>query len=132
MSTQIELAADYEAARQIGPWLADALSELRAAQASRAGEVELALHELAINIVDHAYDDATRKTPALVFAFNREERRRAYIHQAFDRYLSPALVRQIADNPDKLELGGEEREMTVLFCATVSDDAPLMVAPDIG
>jgi adenylate cyclase len=51
-----------------------------------------------------------------VFAFNREERRRAYIHQAFDRYLSPALVRQIAENPDKLELGGEEREMTVLFC----------------
>ena len=51
-----------------------------------------------------------------VFAFNREEHRRAYIHKAFDRYLSPALVRQIADNPGKLELGGEEREMTVLFC----------------
>ncbi|MEO6718607.1 MAG: adenylate/guanylate cyclase domain-containing protein [Novosphingobium sp.] len=48
--------------------------------------------------------------------FYREERRRAYIHNAFDRYLSPELVRRIADDPGRLELGGEEREMTVLFC----------------
>ena len=48
--------------------------------------------------------------------FYREERRRAYIHSAFDRYLSPEMVRRIAANPDQLELGGEEREMTVLFC----------------
>lgn len=47
--------------------------------------------------------------------FYREERRRAYIHSAFDRYLSPELVKRIASDPDRLELGGEEREMTVLF-----------------
>ena len=51
-----------------------------------------------------------------VLIFYREERRRAYIHDAFDRYLSPELVRQIAEDPDKLELGGEEREMSVLMC----------------
>ena len=51
-----------------------------------------------------------------VMVFYREEKRRAYIHRAFDRYLSPELVRQIADDPGKLELGGEEREMTVLMC----------------
>ncbi len=49
-------------------------------------------------------------------SFYREERQRAYIHSAFDRYLSPVLVKQIADNPGLLELGGEERQMTVLFC----------------
>lgn len=48
--------------------------------------------------------------------FYREERQRAYIHRAFDRYLSPEMVRQIAADPSKLELGGEEREMTVLMC----------------
>ncbi|MFM9937218.1 MAG: CHASE2 domain-containing protein [Novosphingobium sp.] len=48
--------------------------------------------------------------------FYREERRRSYIHTAFDRYLSPALVKRIAADPGRLELGGEEREMTVLFC----------------
>lgn len=47
--------------------------------------------------------------------FYREERRRAYIHSAFDRYLSPELVRQIAASSDRLELGGEDRDMTVLF-----------------
>lgn len=51
-----------------------------------------------------------------VLNFRREEQRRAYIHTAFDRYLSPEMVRQIAASPDRLQLGGEEREMTVLFC----------------
>lgn len=48
--------------------------------------------------------------------FLREERLRRYIHSAFDRYLSPEIVRQIAANPDMLELGGEERDMSVLMC----------------
>lgn len=51
-----------------------------------------------------------------VVVFYREERQRRFIHAAFDRYLSPELVRQIAANPDKLELGGEERDMSVLLC----------------
>jgi adenylate cyclase len=48
--------------------------------------------------------------------FFREERQRRHIHSAFDRYLSPEMVRQIAANPDMLELGGEERDMSVLMC----------------
>ncbi|NNC72252.1 MAG: adenylate/guanylate cyclase domain-containing protein [Sphingomonadaceae bacterium] len=48
--------------------------------------------------------------------FFREERQRRYIHSAFDRYLSPEMVRQIASDPDTLELGGEERDMSVLMC----------------
>ena len=51
-----------------------------------------------------------------LLSFYREERRRAYIHQAFDRYLSPELVQRIASDPGQLELGGEERDMTVMFC----------------
>ena len=51
-----------------------------------------------------------------VWTYYREERQRAYIHRAFDRYLSPDLVKRIVDDPGQLELGGEEREMTVLFC----------------
>lgn len=46
----------------------------------------------------------------------REERRRSFIHGAFGRYLSPEMVRRIATDPGALELGGQEREMTVLFC----------------
>lgn len=51
-----------------------------------------------------------------VAVFYREERQRSYIHAAFDRYLSPEMVRQIAADPGKLELGGEEKEMSVLMC----------------
>ena len=51
-----------------------------------------------------------------LLSFRQEEQQRAYIRGAFDRYLSPEMVRQISANPEKLELGGEEREMTVMFC----------------
>jgi adenylate cyclase len=51
-----------------------------------------------------------------LFTYVREERQRRYIHGAFDRYLSPELVKRITDDPSRLELGGEVREMTVLFC----------------
>ncbi len=48
-------------------------------------------------------------------SFWREERQRAYIRNAFDRYLSPELVERIAADPGRLELGGEDRDMTVMF-----------------
>ncbi|HLL31118.1 MAG TPA: adenylate/guanylate cyclase domain-containing protein, partial [Allosphingosinicella sp.] len=51
-----------------------------------------------------------------LFTYLREEKQRRYIHGAFDRYLSPELVKRITDDPGRLELGGEVREMTVLFC----------------
>src|SRR3546814_48764 len=51
-----------------------------------------------------------------VLDYYREEQARSYIHKAFDRYLSPELVKRIAADPSQLDLGGEERDMTVLFC----------------
>lgn len=45
-----------------------------------------------------------------------QERARLRIHRAFDKYLSPELVERIARDPSHLELGGEERDMTVMFC----------------
>jgi len=53
---------------------------------------------------------------ATLFTYLREEKQRRYIHGAFDRYLSPELVKRITDDPSRLELGGEVRDMTVLFC----------------
>jgi adenylate cyclase len=48
-------------------------------------------------------------------AFMRTERERAEIRGAFGMYLSPDLVEQLARNPDLLQLGGEQREITVMF-----------------
>ena len=47
--------------------------------------------------------------------YMREERERREVKGAFSRYLSPDLVGQLADDPSKLTLGGEMREMTLLF-----------------
>jgi adenylate cyclase len=52
----------------------------------------------------------------LVFAsFVREQKQRRQIRSAFGQYLSPALIEQLAQSPEKLVLGGEEREMTIMF-----------------
>jgi adenylate cyclase len=48
-------------------------------------------------------------------AFLAEQRRKREVQQAFSRYLSPDLVQQIVADPAKLALGGEQREITVLF-----------------
>jgi adenylate cyclase len=45
----------------------------------------------------------------------REERQKAHIRGAFSRYLSPDLVEQVAADPDRLKLGGEMREITIMF-----------------
>ena len=45
----------------------------------------------------------------------REEVQRRQIRSAFGQYLSPDLVEELARNPDRLVLGGETREMTIMF-----------------
>ncbi len=48
-------------------------------------------------------------------SFVRAERDRREIRGAFNLYLSPAQVEAVVDNPDLLALGGEQREITVMF-----------------
>ena len=47
------------------------------------------------------------------FVHSEAERRR--IRSAFGQYLAPAVVQQLVDHPDKLQLGGERRQVTFLF-----------------
>jgi adenylate cyclase len=46
----------------------------------------------------------------------REESQRRQVRSAFAHYLSPAMVEKLAEDPSKLKLGGEMRNMTMLFC----------------
>lgn len=48
--------------------------------------------------------------------YAREEANRRQTRDAFSKYLSPDMVERVAQNPDELTLGGEQREMTLLFC----------------
>lgn len=47
---------------------------------------------------------------------NREEAEKRYIRSAFSKYLSPDMVAVVAEHPERLRLGGQQREMTLLFC----------------
>jgi len=44
------------------------------------------------------------------------EKEKQEVRGAFGRYLSPVLVEQLANDPTMLRLGGEMRQLTVLFC----------------
>ncbi len=49
------------------------------------------------------------------YRFIIEQREKAGIKKAFGVYVNPHVVDQIAKNPDALKLGGEQREMSVMF-----------------
>ncbi|MBI2915490.1 MAG: adenylate/guanylate cyclase domain-containing protein, partial [Elusimicrobia bacterium] len=49
------------------------------------------------------------------YRFVVEQREKASIKRAFGVYVNPHVVDQIAKNPDSLKLGGEMREMSVMF-----------------
>ncbi|MBV9111670.1 MAG: adenylate/guanylate cyclase domain-containing protein [Hyphomicrobiales bacterium] len=48
--------------------------------------------------------------------YGMKQSQERHVRQAFGRFVSPAVVQRLAENPDKLILGGENRELTLLFC----------------
>ncbi|MHB1205960.1 MAG: CHASE2 domain-containing protein [Rhodospirillaceae bacterium] len=60
-------------------------------------------------------------TAFLIYAFLafagylRTESQRKQVRSAFGQYLSPDLVQKLAEDPSKLALGGENRDMTFMF-----------------
>lgn len=48
--------------------------------------------------------------------YAKEEAQRRQVRSAFGFYLSPAMVEKLAEDPSGLKLGGETRNMTMLFC----------------
>ncbi len=50
-----------------------------------------------------------------IITFVKAGAQAAGVKKAFSSYVSPEVVKHIVNNPDNLKLGGEEREVTVLF-----------------
>jgi adenylate cyclase len=44
-----------------------------------------------------------------------EQRQRKWVRDAFGRFVSPLVIERLASDPSRLVLGGEERELTVMF-----------------
>jgi adenylate cyclase len=51
----------------------------------------------------------------IFFNYFREQLQRRRIRSAFGQYLAPALVEQLAQSHETLTLGGEDRNMTIMF-----------------
>jgi adenylate cyclase len=69
-------------------------------------------------LIDFTYPLLSTTTIYLTLIFTnfvREQAQRRQIRSAFGQYLSPALIEQLAQSPEKLVLGGEQREMTIMF-----------------
>jgi adenylate cyclase len=50
------------------------------------------------------------------YTYQNVEAQRGAIRSAFGRYLAPAVVEELIANPERLQLGGEERNLTLMFC----------------
>jgi len=50
-----------------------------------------------------------------ILTYLRTEYERGQIRDAFGLYISPEYMQELTENPDKLKLGGENRELSVMF-----------------
>jgi len=50
-----------------------------------------------------------------LYHYTMEEREKRFIRSTFSVYLSPAVITDLLDNPDKLKLGGENKRLTIFF-----------------
>ncbi len=48
--------------------------------------------------------------------YSQKRQQVSEIRGAFGRYVSPAVVARLAEHPEQLQLGGQQRELTVMFC----------------
>ncbi len=53
---------------------------------------------------------------ATTYFYQRTQQQRETIRRAFSHYVEPNVVRQLTAHPERLKLGGEVRELTVLMC----------------
>ena len=96
------------------PWFAAAATVLLGAALFAAGLIALPLGLWIPELLP-----ASAGAGGMVFAylarFVVEERKRRRVQRAFNHYLAPSIVSRLADSDTELRLGGERREVTVMF-----------------
>ena len=70
---------------------------------------------LLINLVGPGLTIMASVVGGSAYVFLMERQQKAMIKGAFSRYVSPDVVNDLIAHPDKIALGGERRELTVLF-----------------
>jgi len=70
-------------------------------------------------LIDPAYPSAASLavfSAAVLLSFRRSDIERKRIRETFGHYLAPAMVKRLVANPSLLRLGGEVRDLTIMFC----------------
>ena len=57
----------------------------------------------------------TNYAAIISYRFFFEEREKKKVRGVFQQYLAPSLINQLLENPELLQLGGQEKELTVMF-----------------
>ena len=65
-------------------------------------------------VVQEAGVAVTLFSAGLIY-YTTEGRQKTYIKSAFKQYLSPAVIEQLIQNPERLKLGGERRMLSIFF-----------------
>jgi adenylate cyclase len=52
----------------------------------------------------------------VIWLYRAEQHRRRFVHEAFGRYVAPAVVDRLTRDPSRFVLGGEMRTLTIMFC----------------
>ncbi len=81
-----------------------------------AGGAQIAFkHGLWLPLVAPVAALAAATAGVVLFRYGFVDRERRLIHSAFRHYLAPDLVNALAAHPDRLQLGGETRMLSVMF-----------------
>jgi adenylate cyclase len=70
-------------------------------------------------LIDPAYPSAGALavfTTGVLLSFRRSDIERKRVRETFSHYLAPAMVKRLVANPGLLRLGGEVRDLTIMFC----------------
>ncbi len=55
-------------------------------------------------------------TTGILLSFRRSDVERKRVRETFSHYLAPAMVKRLVANPSLVRLGGEVRNLTIMFC----------------
>lgn len=100
----LKLDTSYAAMREIGDWLDQVVASTPGRRfADKRGEIELAVHELAVNIVDHAFTIETRPNGSL--ELSAEIVGDTLLVRSFDSG-NPVIVLPDAPDPDSPQVRG--------------------------
>jgi class 3 adenylate cyclase/CHASE2 domain-containing sensor protein len=111
----MSLAALLIGALNIAPWLQICLGGVFFTGSWIAGFVLYPATGVLLPLVSPSLAFALAAAGGNAYWRGRARRQTAFIERAFSRFTSPAVVKELVNNPERLRLGGEKREISCLF-----------------